>query len=141
MSTITTVRDLLGSEQIPARTLRLFGVWCARQALSLVGSPDPRSVAACDVTERHANGQATDKELLDAEDDAWAAARDAAWSAAWADSEDDALAAALDAARAAAWSASEDDALAAAEAAAKVAGGDAARAAQIKQLLQMLQGA
>lgn len=56
-------------------TLRLHACWCARQALSLVESPDPRSLAAVDVAERHARGTASDAEL--------AAARDAAWDAAW----------------------------------------------------------
>lgn len=74
-----TVLDILRHERIPAavkldialfgrrlnaRTLRLFAVKCARTALALPGiSPDPRSLAACDVTERFANGQATEVEL------------------------------------------------------------------------------
>jgi hypothetical protein len=68
---------------IDARTLRLFAVWCARQALALIDNPDPRSIAACDVAERFANGQATNDELAAARAAAWAAARDAAWDAAW----------------------------------------------------------
>jgi len=60
---------------IDDHTLRLFAVWCARQALALIKNPDPRSVAACDVAERYANGEATKDELT--------AARDAAWDAAW----------------------------------------------------------
>ena len=99
------------------RILRLFAVWCARDALALVDAPDPRSVAACDVAERYANGRATDAELAAAWSAAgsagarramcWrrSAARSAAWSAAWS------------AAEAAAWSA----AWAEAEAAAQVA--------------------
>ena len=47
------------------RTLRLFAVWCAREALSLVEGPDPRSVEAVNVAEAYANGEAT-KEQLDA---------------------------------------------------------------------------
>ena len=92
------------------KTLRLFAVWCAREALKLVDNPDPRSVNACDVAERYANGEATDEELAAA------------------------LAAARDAARAAAW----DAALAAALAAARAAARDAARAAQSKKLIEML---
>ena len=65
---------------IDARTLRLFAVWCARQALKLESDPDPRSVNACDVAERYANGEATDQ-LAAARDAAWAAARDAAGAA------------------------------------------------------------
>jgi len=58
------------------RELRLFAVWCARQVQHLM--TDPRSIAALDVAERHANGEATDEELAAA----WAAARDAARDAA-----------------------------------------------------------
>ena len=98
-----TALDVLKAEQIPAddriwlvchegwidpRTLHLFAVWCAREALKLIDNPDPRSIAACDVAERYANGEATEDEL--------AAARDAAWAAAW------------DAARAAARAAARD---------------------------------
>jgi hypothetical protein len=39
--------------------------------------PDPRSLTALDVAERHAHGMATDEELRSA----WPAARDAAWAA------------------------------------------------------------
>lgn len=92
------------------RTARLFAAWCARQALSLVSSPDPRSVAACDVAERYANGTASAEEL--------AAARAAARAAAWA--------VARDAAWYAAWYAAGD------------AAGDAAMAAQYRQLMVML---
>ena len=99
---------------IDDRTMRLFAVWCARQALALIENPDPCSVAACDVAERYANGAATGDEL--------AAARAAAW----------------DAARAAAWAAASDAAWAAARAAARDAAWDAARDAQIAKLLGML---
>jgi len=119
------------------RTARLFAVWCAREALALMDDPDPRSLAACDVAERYANGEATDKEL-DAARDAARAARPAraaagvaarvaarvaagyaAWDAAWAA----AGAAAGYAARDAAWYAARD----------------AARDAQNKKLLEMLE--
>ena len=86
------------------RELRLYAVWCARQVQHLM--TDPRSLAALDVAERHANGLATDDELAAA----WAAARAVAWAAgaaagdaAWA-----ARAAAGDAARAAARDAARD---------------------------------
>jgi hypothetical protein len=62
------------------KTARLFAVWCARQALKLVDTPDPRSVTAVDVAERYANGEATGEEL--------AAAGAAAWDAAWAAARD-----------------------------------------------------
>ncbi len=73
------------------REMRLYAVWCARQVQHLI--TDPRSLAALDVAERHANGLATDEELAAAR----AAARDAEWAAAW-----DAAWAAARAARAAA---------------------------------------
>jgi hypothetical protein len=61
------------------REARLYAVWCARQVQHLM--TDPRSLTVLDVAERHANGEATDKELDAAWDAAWAAARDAAWAA------------------------------------------------------------
>ena len=61
------------------KDMRLFAIWCAREALKLVANPDPRSVNACDVAERYASGEATDEELAAA----WDAARDAS-AAAWA---------------------------------------------------------
>jgi hypothetical protein len=62
------------------REARLFAVWCARQVQHLMA--DPSSIAALDVAERHAHGQATDAELAAARDAARAAER-AAWDAAW----------------------------------------------------------
>jgi hypothetical protein len=71
------------------REWRLYAIWCARQVQHLM--TDPRSIAALDVAERHANGLATDDELAaagaardaarDAAGAAWAAARDAAGAA------------------------------------------------------------
>ena len=83
------------------KDMRLFAVWCAREALKLLKNPDPRSLNACDVAERFANGQATSDELDAARDAAWSAAMDADSDAAWSA----ARAAARDAAWAAAWSA------------------------------------
>lgn len=86
---------------------RLFAVYCARQALTLIENPDERSIKACEVAEKFALGLATEAEL----DAAWAAARDAAWAAAdaaWAAAADAAWAAARaarDAASDAAWAA------------------------------------
>jgi hypothetical protein len=106
---------------------RLYAVWCARQVQHLM--TDPRSVAALDVAERHANGNATDAEL----DAAWAAARAAAWAAAW------------DAARAAAWAAARaaarDAVLDAAWGAARAAAWAAARAAARDAALDAAWGA
>ena len=65
---------------------------------------DQRSLAALDVAQRHADGLASDAELMAAGDAAWAAAGAAAEDAARAAAEDAAWAAAEDAARAA-WAA------------------------------------
>ena len=105
------------------RACRLFAVWCARRVQHLM--TDPRSLAALDVAERHANGNATDEELIAA----WAAARDAAWAAAWAAARAAAWAAARAAARAAAWDGARAAAWDAAWAAAWDAAWDGARAA------------
>ena len=67
------------------KEMRLFAVDCARSVQHLM--TDQRSIAAIDVAERHAHGNATDNEL----NAVWAAALDAAWdetistasSAAW----------------------------------------------------------
>jgi hypothetical protein len=74
------------------REFRLYAVWCARQVQHLMA--DPRSVAALDVAERFANGQATADELAAAGAAAGAAARDAAGDAA-SDAASDALEAEL----------------------------------------------
>ena len=84
------------------RHWRLYAVWCARQVQHLMA--DRRSIAALDVAERHARGDATDAELAAARAAAaaaaWASGWDAAAAAAWAagDAGDAALDAALDAA-------------------------------------------
>ena len=64
------------------KEIRLFAVWCARQVQHLM--TDQRSVAALDVAERFANGDATKEELDAAGAEAGAAARAAAGAAAWA---------------------------------------------------------
>jgi hypothetical protein len=109
--------------------LRLFAVRCARRVQHLM--TDPRSLAALDVAERHAKGEATDEELKAASAAARAAARAAAGAAAWA-----AEAAARDAARDAAWAAAGAAAWAA-EAAARDAARAAERAAQAEILEQI----
>jgi hypothetical protein len=53
------------------REIRLYAVWCARQARHLM--TDHRSINAIDVAERFANGQATCEELDAARAAAWAA--------------------------------------------------------------------
>ena len=109
------------------RELRKFAVWSARQVQRLMA--DPRSVAALDVAERHADGLATDAELNAARD----AARDAAWAAARDDARDaecDAAWAAADAAWAARYAAAAARDAARAARYAAVAARDAARAAR-----------
>ena len=122
---------VIRNECIDERTLRLFAAWCARQALALIDNPDPRSVAAVDMAERFAVGEATVDELeaagaaaWDASAAAWAAARDAAGAAAGAAARD-ANAAVRAAASGTAWAAARD----------------AARDAQVVYLRQMLGGA
>ena len=103
------------------KELRLYAVWCARQVQHLM--IDARSLAALDVAERHAHGQASAKELKVAR----AAARAAA-VAVWAPAGAAAWEAAGNAAGDAAWAAAKDAAEAAARVAARAAH-DAARAA------------
>lgn len=62
------------------KEIRLFAVWCARQVQHLM--TDERSLAALDVAERFANGEASGEELAAAGVAAWAAAGAAAWVAA-----------------------------------------------------------
>ena len=105
--------------------LRLFAIRCARRVRHLMR--DPRSVAALDVAERHARGEATNDELREA----WAAAWDA-WDAAHA------------ARAAAAWAAAVRVSKAAARAAADAAAAASAsrndeRAAQIEILAEIRQ--
>lgn len=103
------------------REMRLYAVWCARQVQRLMD--DPRSLAALDVAERHANGRASDEELAAARNAAMAAAgaaasgaaRDAAGAAAWFEAAAAAWEAAWVAAAAAAWDAAWDAAGAAAK--------------------------
>ena len=105
------------------REIRLYAVWCARQVQHLM--TDPRSIAALDAAERHANNLATRLDLdaarEAAREAAWDAAREAAWASAW------------NAARAAAWAAAG----AAAGAAARAAAWAAARDAQEKRLREI----
>lgn len=111
---------LCRNEFLTDKDLRLFAVWCAREALKLDANPDERSINACNIAERYANGEATSEEL--------AAAGAAAWEAAWAASR--AARAARDAwAAAGAAGAAAGAARAAAWAAARTASRDAARTA------------
>ena len=103
----------LGLNGLSDAQVRLFAVRCARRVQHLM--TDPRSIAALDVAERYAKGEATNDELAAAWGAAWAAfmvftnttesaaARDAAAAAMWAVAEDMAWAAPTVSASAAAW--------------------------------------
>ena len=100
---------VLREELIPVPILHEFGCVCAEYALSLIDNPDPRSLKAVEVKRAWLRGEATDKELDAASDDAWdawgvaragttrvaweatraawEAARDDAWAASWHPSE------------------------------------------------------
>jgi hypothetical protein len=92
------------------REIQRFAVWCARRVRHLM--TDPRSVAALDVAERHARGEASDEELKAARGlaaAAWAAEAEAASAsaaaAAWAAEAEAASASAAAYAAASAWAA------------------------------------
>jgi hypothetical protein len=57
------------------KEIRLYAVWCARQIQHLMS--DPRSLAALDVAEAYAHGNATDAELAATYGPAWDAVRGA----------------------------------------------------------------
>jgi len=126
------------------KTERLFAVWCVRDTPMHDGRTtgalltDPRSIAALEVAERFAHGDATTEELAAAR----AAARAAAWAAAGVAASAAASAAAGAAAWDEAWAAVRDAARAAARAAAGAAAWDAAwdaaGAAQANQLRTMV---
>lgn len=132
------------------KTNRLFAVWCAREALKLIDNPDPRLINACNVAEKFALGKATKEELVAARFAAWDAegysVRDAARDAAR-DADATASVAASVAASVDAW-----DTSAAARYATRYAAWDSAgfaasaastsdaSAAQIKQLIKMIEG-
>ena len=79
----TAMRLLYCLGETTDSNLRLFACDVAEDALSLVESPDPRSLAAIEVARRYAVGAATRDELgaagVAAGVAAWADARDAAW--------------------------------------------------------------
>jgi hypothetical protein len=68
---------LLRKEFLSEKDLRLFAIWCARELFKSIKNPDERSVEACNVAERYANGEATNDELLAARDAASDAVNDA----------------------------------------------------------------
>jgi len=85
------------------REIRLYAVWCARQVQHMM--TNPRGLAALDVAERFAIGEATEADLAAARDAAGAAAGEEEDSSAWVAAWEVAGAAAWAAAGAAAWEA------------------------------------
>lgn len=67
---------LLRKEFYDDRQLRLFSVWCAREALKFVSNPSQISIDACNVAEKFAKGEATKQDLYIAMEAARAAADD-----------------------------------------------------------------
>jgi len=92
---VRQARLLKPVEKYNDKNLRLFAVWCARNALALINEPDERSVNAVNVAERFAFGKASADELAAAR----AVARDVAWDVVWAVAWDVAWAAARAVAR------------------------------------------
>jgi hypothetical protein len=141
-----TFTDLLSLERVPPqdriwvavqllndKTNRLFAVWCARQTFLLSHEVDPRSIEACDVAERFANGEATSEELSVVR----SAAESAAWSAAWSAVDSAAWSAAESAAWSAAWSVGESAVDSAVRSAVRSAAESVTRPAQIEKLKEM----
>jgi hypothetical protein len=138
------------------KACRLYMVWCARNTPLADGRTtsalltDPRSLAALDVAERFARGDATEEERSAARSAAWSAAESAAESAAWSAAESAARSAAWSAAwsaarsaaesaaRSAAWSAAESDARSAARSAAWSAARSAAWSAQADEFRKVV---
>ena len=113
---------VLREELMEPEKVHEFACRCAERALSRVGNPDPRSVAAIEAKRAWMKGEISGAELAAARDAAsgaaWDAARDAAWTAAWTAASD------------AAWDAASDVASDAAMA--------AERAWQVDELKKML---
>ena len=116
------------------REIRHYAVWCARQVEHLM--TDQRSKNALNVSERFADGLATQEELN--------AARDAAGEAAWEATREEldaALSAPWGAARGAAWEAAQSAALSAPWGAARRAAWDAAWVAALSAAQSAAQSA
>ena len=143
----------VASKLLTDKQNRLFAVWCTREALKLVENPDIRSIEACNVAERFANGNATKEELDFAYSAAYSTTRSAAYaaySAAYAARSAESAAYAARSAYSAAYAArsaysaarsaarSAYSAAYAAESAAESAAYSAAWSAQIKQIIKLL---
>lgn len=138
VSKVDKLWSVLREEFIPASILHEFACVCAEYAMSLIENPDPRSMKAIEVKRAWMRGEATDKELAAAWNDARLAAR--VWAAG-----DDAWAVSFNV-RHAAWTAAGDVASDAARAAAcyaseaawEAARGDS-RDAQVAYLIMALE--
>jgi hypothetical protein len=67
------------------KNLRLFAVWCAREALKLIKKPNITIINSCNVAERFVNEEASIEELTIAREAAWNALKpvcSASWSTA-----------------------------------------------------------
>ena len=122
---------VLREELIDAPILHEFACQCAERALSRIGKPDERSVAAIEAKRKWMRGEIPEEAMDAALDEAWNAARAAARAAEWA--------AACAAARDAAWAASRAASRAAARDAARSAESAAEREWQIAELMRMLE--
>ncbi len=144
---------------IDAKIVRLYAVWCIREALALIDAPDQRFITVCDVIEQHVHGKVSDVKLAAAVEAARAAAEaaaeaakaaeaagaaGAAWAvwatgAAWADAEAAKAAGAAEAAEVA-WAAEAAWAAArAAEAAEATKTAEVAGVVQINKLRQLIE--
>jgi len=78
-----TIQHILTSYDFSPRFLAYFASQCAKEAMTTVKDPDPRSMLAIEVAERYGNGEDFDQGYLDkVRDDAAAASAPAATYAA-----------------------------------------------------------
>ncbi len=73
---------VLRNDFMTDQKLRLYACWCAEEALKLIDNPDRRSIQTIEMAKKYAVGEATAKELITVNADAWITALDAAWLAA-----------------------------------------------------------
>lgn len=82
---------VLRTELVDEMILHEFACWCAEEVLASVQNPDPRSVAVVEAKRKWMRGEITDRQLEEARDAAWCAARRtaeyAAECAAWNDAQ------------------------------------------------------
>ena len=54
---------LCRKDHMTERDMRLFAVWCAREALKLIDNLNPISIPACDVAEKYIRGETNTEKL------------------------------------------------------------------------------